>query len=93
MSDFNIKPVGKDGRELNGPRLIAHGEVTVDATDIDIPIVGLLATDIVTVSLHTQAGTADIADLIAVCEADNLNIQVSEKGDDTGIVAYQISRS
>ena len=92
MSDFNEKPVGKTGKELNGPRVIAAGEHTMASTDEDITIVGLLATDIVIVGLHTQDTGSDIADLAGVCEADNLNIKKSAGSGNDGVVSYIVVR-
>ena len=84
--------VSAQGQSQTGPKLIAAGEHTMATTDEDIAIIGLAATDIAIVTLHTQAGTDDIADLVGIAEADNLNIGASAVGDGAGVVSYLVVR-
>jgi len=88
MTQLKERGVDAQGKGPKGPHLIAAGEHTMATTDEDIVIVGLAATDIVVVSLLSQAGTSDIADLVGICEADNLNIGASAVGDADGVVSY-----
>ena len=93
MSDLERREVSAQGQSKGKlPTLIACGEHTMATTDEDKVIVGLLATDVVVVGLLSQAGTSDIADLVGICEADNLNIGASAVGDGDGVVSYIVVR-
>jgi hypothetical protein len=70
------------------PLVLAAGTHTMATTDEDIACVGLAATDIVIVSLKTQAGSVDIAELAGIAEADNINLQATAVGDGDGVVSY-----
>ena len=86
------QPVSQSGQSLGRlPELIACGEHTMASADEDIVIVGLKATDVVVVGLHTQDGSADITDLVGVCEADNLNIKCTP-GSGVGVASYIVVR-
>lgn len=89
MSDtFDKKPVSREGQDITTPRIIAAGEHTMATGDEDITIVGLKATDLAYVSLHTQDGSADISDLAAEAEADNLNLKATIAGSGVAVVTY-----
>ena len=71
---------------------IYFGTHTLATTDEDVAITGILATDIVLVSVKTQAGTSDIAGLGATAEANNVNIFATGVGDGAGVVSYMVLR-